>query len=39
MKNLFDDPDEFDKWKELFRQLEIMQDQYGDDLELNPPGN
>lgn len=38
-KNLFDDPDEFDRWKDLFRRLEIMQDQYDDALELNPPGN
>ena len=39
MKNLFDDPDEFDKWKDLFRRLEILQDEFGDQLDLSPPSN
>lgn len=39
LKNLFDDPDEFDKWKNLFRELEILQDQFGDSLNLNAPSN
>ncbi|MFM1800872.1 MAG: hypothetical protein RJA81_224, partial [Planctomycetota bacterium] len=39
LKNLFDDPDEFDKWKELFRQLEILQDEFGDPLDIHAPSN
>lgn len=38
-KNLFDDPEEFDLWKDLFRRLEILQDEFGDDLDSKPPGN
>jgi len=37
--NLFDDPGEFDLWKDLFRKMEILQDEFGDELELKAPGN
>jgi arylsulfatase A-like enzyme len=39
LRNLFDDPDEFDLWKELFRKMEILQDEFGDELDLKAPGN
>jgi hypothetical protein len=39
MKNLFEDPDEFDKWQDLFRKMEDLQDKFGDDLPLNRPMN
>jgi len=39
MKNLFDDPDEFDKWQDLFNLMERLQDQFGDNLPLARPSN
>ena len=39
MKNLFEDPDEFDRWQDLFRKMEDLQDKFGDDLPLNRPMN
>ncbi len=39
LKNLFSDPDEFDKWNDLFRKMEDLQRQFGDVLPLNAPGN
>lgn len=39
MRNMFEDPFEFDLWKDLFRRLEILQDEFGDDLDLKAPGN
>ena len=39
LKNLFDDPDEFDKWQELFNLMERLQDQFNDDLPLARPSN
>lgn len=39
MKNLFDDPDEFDKLQDLFNLMERLQDEFEDPLPLARPTN
>lgn len=37
--NLFDDPSEFELRNALFRKMRVLQEEFGDGLELKAPGN